>query len=97
MKYKCYNCSCIVDKKPCPVCGDRFVEEMCELDHTHCSHDIVSGIMSCPVCGKPCCPTCQCHDVIQISRVTGYLSDIGGWNNAKKQELKDRKRYDLLY
>jgi anaerobic ribonucleoside-triphosphate reductase len=39
------------------------------------------------------CPDCGNHNVSQLSRVTGYIGDVGGWNNAKKQELKDRKRY----
>jgi anaerobic ribonucleoside-triphosphate reductase len=69
---------------------------MCEKDYNHCSHDIVDGIAYCPVCKQPMCPECCSHDVSQVSRVTGYLSDVKGWNNAKKQELKDRHRYDDL-
>lgn len=53
----------------------------------------VSGIAQCPVCGHKCCPVCGRHNVTQLSRVTGYIQDIDGWNSAKKQELKDRKRY----
>jgi anaerobic ribonucleoside-triphosphate reductase len=33
--------------------------------------------------------------VIQLSRVTGYIGDVKGWNAGKQQELKDRKRYDM--
>lgn len=55
----------------------------------------VSTIKSCPVCDKPMCPDCGNHNVTQLSRVTGYIGDVSGWNNAKKQELKDRKRYGL--
>jgi len=29
-----------------------------------------------------------------MSRVTGYMQAVSGWNEAKKQELKDRKRYN---
>ncbi|MCK4458686.1 MAG: hypothetical protein KAU52_03060 [Methanosarcinales archaeon] len=32
-------------------------------------------------------------NVEQLSRVTGYLQAVSGWNAAKKQELEDRKRY----
>ena len=39
------------------------------------------------------CPSCESEDVEQWSRVTGYLQAVSGWNEAKKQELKDRKRY----
>ena len=41
------------------------------------------------------CPECGCHDVSQIGRITGYCSDVEGWNNAKKQELKDRHRVNI--
>lgn len=55
----------------------------------------VSGIMNCPVCHKPMCPHCGNHSVSQLSRVTGYIGEVGGWNDAKKQELKDRQRYNI--
>lgn len=45
---------------------------------------------------KDNCPTCSSSDVDHISRITGYLQAVSGWNNAKKQELKDRKRYNDL-
>lgn len=45
---------------------------------------------------KDNCPTCESSDVDHISRITGYLQAVSGWNNAKKQELKDRKRYNDL-
>ena len=51
--------------------------------------------LCCPECGEPMCPECGCHDVSQISRITGYCSDVEGWNNAKKQELKDRHRVNI--
>ncbi len=31
--------------------------------------------------------------VEQMTRVTGYYSKVGSWNNGKRAELKDRKRY----
>jgi anaerobic ribonucleoside-triphosphate reductase len=33
--------------------------------------------------------------VSQVSRVTGYLADVAGWNQGKQQELKDRSRYTV--
>ena len=60
------------------------------VGHTHCSHDVVDGIAYCPECGVPMCPICGCHDVAQVSRITGYLGDVARWNAAKRQELKDR-------
>lgn len=54
----------------------------------------VGGIKNCPLCGAVCCPICFNHNNIQqISRVTGYMQVVSGFNEAKKQELKDRKRY----
>ena len=41
------------------------------------------------------CPNCGSDDVEQLSRVTGYIQAVSGWNEAKKQELKDRKRYGV--
>ncbi|MEA2045368.1 MAG: anaerobic ribonucleoside-triphosphate reductase, partial [Euryarchaeota archaeon] len=42
------------------------------------------------------CPRCSSENVEQMSRVTGYIQAVSGWNAAKKQELKDRKRYSEL-
>ncbi|MHC1626605.1 MAG: anaerobic ribonucleoside-triphosphate reductase [Methanoculleaceae archaeon] len=95
-RYKCYNCNLIVDESPCPVCGEKDLEIMCPLDHCHCNHPVVGRIEYCPLCGRPVCPECGSHDVSQVSRVTGYLADVAGWNAAKKQELKDRTRYMLV-
>jgi len=53
---------------------------------------VVDLIATCKVCGNPMCPDCSNHNVHQLSRVTGYLSNVSGWNAAKKQELKDRNR-----
>jgi hypothetical protein len=94
-RYKCHTCHYIVDKNPCPNCGETKLEIMCPLDHCRCSHEIMAGIEYCKLCGQAICPECGSHDVSQVSRVTGYLSDVGGWNNAKRQELKDRERYSV--
>jgi len=45
---------------------------------------------------KEQCPRCDSSEVDHISRITGYLQAVSGWNGAKKQELKDRKRYTEL-
>ena len=45
---------------------------------------------------KDSCPNCGSEDVDHISRITGYLQAVSGWNSAKRQELKDRKRYNQL-
>jgi len=38
------------------------------------------------------CPTCGSKNVKNWSRITGYYSDVSGWNSSKRQELKDRYR-----
>jgi anaerobic ribonucleoside-triphosphate reductase len=92
-QYKCYTCHIIVTDKVCPICGDKDLQVMCPLDNAECSHDISAGVEYCPLCGESVCPICGSHDVVQISRVTGYLQDVTGWNAGKQQELKDRQRY----
>lgn len=67
---------------------------MCKEDHGNCSHDIVDGIAYCKTCGKAVCPICGSHDVNQVSRITGYLSDVAGWNKGKQAELMDRNRVE---
>lgn len=79
----------VQDPKTCPV--HMWVEH----NNAACFKELVANTMECPVCGKPCCPECMNHSVTQISRVTGYLSDVSGWNSAKAQEFKDRQRTDV--
>ncbi|MEL4305854.1 anaerobic ribonucleoside-triphosphate reductase [Methanococcoides sp. LMO-2] len=57
-------------------------------DMTVCMDDfhMMSGL-------KDACENCGSDHVEQLSRVTGYIQAVGGWNAAKKQELEDRKRY----
>jgi hypothetical protein len=100
-RFKCFDCNHIigamdiVEKDTCPVCGKTNLVEMCPLDHCHCNCNggkPIIGIEYCPVCGDPICPECGTHDVSQISRVTGYLQDVNGFNEGKRQELRDRHR-----
>lgn len=65
------------------------------IQNKPCCQNIVAGIKNCELCEKPICPICGRHGVNQLSRVTGYISSVSGWNEAKKQELKDRKRYSI--
>ena len=95
-RYKCFTCHIIIDDTKCPICGDEHLHVMCPLDHEECSHDVSSHIEFCPLCAEAVCPVCGSHDVMQISRVTGYLQDVSGWNSGKLQELKDRQRYSVL-
>ncbi len=68
---------------------------MCSRDNITCSHDIVDGLAYCPECGELMCPECGSHDVDGVTRITGYLNAVSGFNAAKAQELKDRHRVNL--
>lgn len=65
-------------------------------NHQACCKDLVAGITNCEICGHPICPNCLNHGVTQISRVTGYMGDVAGFNAGKKQELEDRQRYNSM-
>lgn len=104
-RYSCHTCHTHfeldkAEKEPkCPKCGETHIEKRCIADPTggcHCALHVNTGVKYCGVCGRPVCPTCGDHDVAQVSRVTGYLSDVAGWNNAKKAELKDRARTPVV-
>ncbi len=41
------------------------------------------------------CPNCGSKEVRWWSRITGYYSDVTGWNEGKKKELKDRYRISI--
>ena len=100
-RYKCDLCHIIINEEDlvdggCPQCGSGLsIRKMCPNDHNDCSHEIVSGVAYCELCGEPVCPTCGSHDVSQVSRVTGYMADVAGWNEGKKAELKDRHRVKI--
>lgn len=103
-RFKCFNCYAVFtlgENKPikCPACErTENIAEACPLEQfDNCRHDVSPNIEYCPICRQAVCPQCGTnHDVMQISRVTGYLQDVAGWNNGKIQELKDRKRYNNL-
>jgi anaerobic ribonucleoside-triphosphate reductase len=90
----------------CPRCGTRDPELMCKVDAysvvlkirgKNCRKGtVISGTDLCPICNRPMCPDCYNHSVVSLSRVTGYVQDVSGWNNGKRQELLDRKRYTIM-
>lgn len=97
--FACKPCGIIFssEKPECPICKGKC-EKLCDVCghvHRNCSRDIHEGYKLCPQCGHPVCPECGSFDVEIISRVTGYLQAVSGWNAAKRQELLDRKRADL--
>ena len=104
-KYKCHTCYTILKEselmdttKNCPLCGETFknLQKMCKLDHCNCSHtDPIAKVAYCPECNQPICPICGTHDVMQISRVTGYLANVESFNKGKMAEFLDRHRYDV--
>jgi len=99
LKWKCHICKLILNEDDlvnglCPKCNsDLGLREMCARDHNHCGHDMSAGVATCPVCGEFCCPECGCHDVFVMSRVTGYLAEVNGFNAGKRAEFNDRQRY----
>lgn len=42
------------------------------------------------------CLNCNSKNIDYISRITGYMSNLKSWNEAKKQEFKDRNLYTLM-
>ncbi len=88
----------------CPECKSDSTDLVCKVDaysiylklygKEKCREGIViNGTDICPICKTSMCPVCHNHSVVSLSRVTGYIQDVSGWNEAKKQELLDRKRY----
>lgn len=76
----------IDDINDCPI------QQYIVRNNANCGNDMVANIAECPFCGAPCCPTCKNHHAVQLSRVTGYMSNVDSWNAGKRQELKDRTR-----
>jgi hypothetical protein len=64
-------------------------------NNAFCMHDTLPNTVVCEVCGEPCCPDCGTHHCEQLSRVTGYIGAVSGWNASKKQEFEDRQRTDV--
>ena len=102
-RYKCFNCfasfnsSDMVDDN-CPECGTKAaIRPQCPIEHvTGCIHEKSNGFAVCPICGEFVCPQdLTMHQVIVLSRITGYVSSVDGWGKGKRQELLDRVHSDL--
>ncbi|NYT02025.1 MAG: anaerobic ribonucleoside-triphosphate reductase, partial [Methanosarcinales archaeon] len=77
--------------------GMRLAKET-QIGYFTFTRDMTVCLNCCEVASglKDHCPRCDSPEVDHISRITGYLQAVSGWNGAKKQELKDRKRYTEL-
>jgi ribonucleoside-triphosphate reductase len=58
-------------------------------------------IDECPSCGnhgviEADCPICGSTDIRRIRRITGYLSTVDRFNDAKREELHDRRAHASL-
>jgi hypothetical protein len=102
MQYKCLDCFLgYIDEENlndgcCPECNSTNVQPHCENDKPcRCGVTVHETIVLCPKCEQPMCPECGCHDVAGVSRITGYMSEYGGWGNGKKAEFKDRYRVNV--
>ena len=94
-RYKCEQCKIYTDEPICPECGIKNIPTVCKCNQPCiCTKEIHETIQFCPECGEPVCP-CGSNDVVAISRITGYMSDVSGWGNGKRIELKQRKRYNI--
>jgi len=86
------------DGKPIKTDNNHIcpIQEWVIYNHAACHNDMVGGIIDCEICGEPICPECGNHNATQLSRVTGYIQDVSGWNAGKRQELKERTRTTTL-
>ena len=99
-RYKCHTCYYILNQPQlkegrCPICGEKQLEPMCPIDNVDFIKDIHESIEICPLCDKPIDPITHNHNVVAITRVTGYLQDFSGFNAGKQQEVKDRVRNNI--
>jgi hypothetical protein len=77
------------DPRDCPV------QKWIEYNNKGCGKDMVAGITTCPICGGYVCPACSNHLCTPLSRVTGYVAAVNGWNASKRQELEDRVKTQI--
>lgn len=86
------------EKFRCEVCGTEITGKYLKADVDSNSKKSKKGVV---VCSEECAKTYEknlphCGKPIQHwSRITGYYQNVEGWNEGKRQELKDRKRYSV--
>jgi hypothetical protein len=97
--YKCNACGHFLEERDlidskCPGCG-MVPEKRCSKDRIcNCIYDIEGGTQVCTECGEFTCK-CGSHSVMVLSRITGYIQEIGGWNYGKVSEFVDRHRVSI--
>lgn len=104
IRYSCITCHTHfelekLEKPLCPICGETHIFKRCARDPVggcHCALTVHDSAKLCQTCGQPICPECGDHSVVVLSRVTGYLQDLSGWNSGKRAEFRDRQRSDPL-
>lgn len=75
---------------------ERIIRQMAAADMGYAG--INFPIDECRACGNRGifaeeCPSCQSTDIRRVRRITGYLSTVDRFNDAKKAELRDRKSH----
>lgn len=96
---RCFSCFTMGwQGDECPECGEKLhIKSQCINDHPcTCIDDVKERLAYCPLCGEAMCPACGSHDVAQLTRITGYINDVAGFNNGKRQEVKDRVRNNIV-
>ncbi|NLW56135.1 MAG: anaerobic ribonucleoside-triphosphate reductase [Firmicutes bacterium] len=75
---------------------ERIIRQMAEADMGYAG--INFPIDECRVCGDQGifaedCPSCGSTEIRRVRRITGYLSTVDRFNDAKKMELANRKTH----
>lgn len=79
----------LTDSLKCPV------QQWIMQNNKACGRDMSAGIATCPICGEYMCKDCLNHKCTPLSRVTGYVAPVKGWNASKRQELRDRVKTQI--
>ena len=74
-----------------------FTDKICNTEARYYTYS--SALTICDRCGlsmkgiQDKCVRCGCTDELRtLDKITGYLQNTAGWNNAKQKEFVDRRR-----
>lgn len=75
---------------------EAIIRQMAEADMGYAG--INFPIDECRICGQSglfddTCPSCGSSDIRRVRRITGYLSTVDRFNDAKVSELRDRRAH----